>query len=125
MNKQLIVGVMGGGSAKATDADTAYSLGLNLVELSDDTLEQLDEICPPNWSRRNPVDIIGDATASRYDDALKIMMNAKEVDAVVLLLSPKKYNTMIHQTALIIRSQLMSRYIIAKNIFFLNIIGVE
>jgi acetyltransferase len=76
----------GGPGVLATD--TAYSLGLNLVELSDDTLEQLDKICPPNWSRRNPVDIIGDATASRYDDALKIMMDAKEVDAVILLLSP-------------------------------------
>jgi acetyltransferase len=69
-------------------ADTAYNLGLNLVDLSDDTMEQLNEICPPNWSHRNPVDIIGDATAYRYDDALKILMNAKEVDAVILLLSP-------------------------------------
>jgi acetyltransferase len=51
-------------------------------------MEQLNEICPPNWSHRNPVDIIGDATAYRYDDALKILMNAKEVDAVILLLSP-------------------------------------
>ncbi len=69
-------------------ADRAYTLGLNLAVLSDDTLEQLNQICPPNWSHRNPVDIIGDATASRYDEALKILMKAKEVDAVILLLSP-------------------------------------
>jgi acetyltransferase len=69
-------------------ADTAYSLGMKLAQLSDDTIEQLNNICPPNWSHRNPVDIIGDATANRYDDALKILMNAKEIDGIVLLLSP-------------------------------------
>jgi acetyltransferase len=69
-------------------ADTAYSLGLTLTKLEDDTIEQLNKICPPNWSHRNPVDIIGDATAYRYDDALKVLMKAKEVDGVILLLSP-------------------------------------
>jgi acetyltransferase len=69
-------------------ADTAYTLGMKLVQLSDDTIEQLNKICPPNWSHRNPVDIIGDATAYRYDDALKILMRAKEVDAIILLLAP-------------------------------------
>jgi acetyltransferase len=65
-------------------ADTAYSLGLNLVKLEEDTIEKLNAICPPNWSKRNPVDIIGDATASRYDDALKVLMHAPEVDAVIV-----------------------------------------
>ncbi|UCE75301.1 MAG: CoA-binding protein [Methanomassiliicoccales archaeon] len=69
-------------------ADKVYSLGMKLTTLSDETKEQLDRICPPNWSRRNPVDIIGDSTAKRYDDALKILMTAEEVDAVILLLSP-------------------------------------
>jgi acetyltransferase len=69
-------------------ADKVYDLGMNLVELSDDTMEKLNEICPPNWSHRNPVDIIGDSTAQRYDDALKILMDANEIDAVILLLAP-------------------------------------
>jgi acetyltransferase len=69
-------------------ADKAYDLGMSLAELSDDTIEQLNSVCPPNWSHRNPVDIIGDATAARYDDALKILMTAKEIDAVNVLLSP-------------------------------------
>ncbi len=69
-------------------ADKVYDLGMSLVDLSDYTIEQLNEICPPNWSHRNPVDIIGDSTAQRYDDALKILMDAKEVDAIILLLAP-------------------------------------
>jgi acetyltransferase len=69
-------------------ADKLYTLGMKLTELSSETLEELNKICPPNWSHTNPVDIIGDSTAKRYDDALKILMNAEEVDAVILLLSP-------------------------------------
>ena len=69
-------------------ADTAYNLGLKLAELSEETMEQLNRICPPNWSHRNPVDIIGDATAHRYDDALKVLMNDKNIHGVILLLSP-------------------------------------
>jgi acetyltransferase len=69
-------------------ADQVHSLGMKLARLGDKTIEQLNEICPPNWSHRNPVDIIGDSTAQRYDDALKILMNAEEIDAVIVLLSP-------------------------------------
>jgi acetyltransferase len=69
-------------------ADKVFDLNMKLAELSDDTMEYLNEICPPNWSHRNPVDIIGDSTAQRYDDSLKILMEAKEIDAVILLLAP-------------------------------------
>jgi len=69
-------------------ADTAYSLGMKLAELSVNTVEELNKVCPPTWSHRNPVDIIGDATAKRYEESLRILVNAEEVDAVILLLSP-------------------------------------
>jgi acetyl coenzyme A synthetase (ADP forming)-like protein len=69
-------------------ADMAYSLGLNIVKLKDGTIAQLNKVCPPNWSRRNPVDIIGDADQMRYAKSLEIVMNASEVDGVVLLMSP-------------------------------------
>jgi len=69
-------------------SDTAYSLGMKLAELSENTVEELNKVCPPTWSHRNPVDIIGDATAERYEESLRILMNAEEVDAVILLLSP-------------------------------------
>jgi len=69
-------------------SDTAYSLGMKLAELSENTIEKLNVVCPPTWSHRNPVDIIGDATSERYEESLRILMNAEEVDAVILLLSP-------------------------------------
>ena len=69
-------------------SDTAYSRGMKLVELSDATIVALNGVCPSTWSHRNPVDIIGDATAERYEASLEILMNADEVDGVIVLLSP-------------------------------------
>jgi len=69
-------------------SDEAYSLGMNLAVLSKDTVSHLNEVCPPTWSHRNPVDIIGDATAERYERSLRALMEAEEVDGIILLLSP-------------------------------------
>jgi acetyltransferase len=69
-------------------ADTAYSLGMKLTELKEETVQKLNEVCPPNWSRRNPVDIIGDADEVRYTNSLRVVMEAQEVDGVILLLAP-------------------------------------
>jgi acetyltransferase len=69
-------------------ADYAHSLGINLVELREETKKELDMVCPPTWSHRNPIDIIGDADPLRYDKSLEIVMNAPEIDGVILLMAP-------------------------------------
>ena len=38
--------------------------GGSLAKLSDDLIAELDAILPATWSRANPIDIIGDATAT-------------------------------------------------------------
>jgi acetyltransferase len=70
-------------------ADVAYELGLPLAELSKTTIEKLDEICPPSWSKRNPVDILGDAPPDRYERALDILKNAEEVHGILLIMTPQ------------------------------------
>jgi len=37
----------------------------------------------------NPVDIIGDALSARYESALKILIEEKEADAIIVLLTPQ------------------------------------
>jgi acetyltransferase len=69
-------------------ADTAHALGMKLAPLTHNTIERLNKICPPAWSHRNPVDIIGDAPESRYTETLRVLMTAKEIDGIVLLLAP-------------------------------------
>ena len=80
--------VTNGGGAGVLAAD-ALSLGQGrLAELSGATLEMLDDCLPANWSRGNPVDIVGDAPIERYRDALRVLLAAPEVDGVLFMHAP-------------------------------------
>ncbi|GAB4266498.1 MAG: bifunctional acetate--CoA ligase family protein/GNAT family N-acetyltransferase [Deferrisomatales bacterium] len=59
------------------------------AELSAETVAALDAVLPPAWSRGNPVDILGDAPAERYRDAARILLDAREVDGLVIVLAPQ------------------------------------
>ena len=62
--------------------------GATLAVLQVATVNKLNAVLPPNWSHGNPVDIIGDANASRYGDAIKILMDDDGVDALLVLNCP-------------------------------------
>ena len=49
------------------------------------TPAELDAVLPPTWSGANPVDIVGDADASRYAAALEVLLADPENDAVLVL----------------------------------------
>lgn len=76
----------GGPGVMATDA--LIEAGGKLAALSATTVTALDAVLPVNWSRGNPVDIVGDAPAQRYLDALQILAQAPEVDAVLFIHAP-------------------------------------
>jgi acetyltransferase len=57
--------------------------------LSPETLAKLDEFLPPYWSRSNPIDLLGDASAERYLQAVKVAMAAPELSGLVIILSPQ------------------------------------
>ncbi len=59
-----------GGGVGVLAADAAAAHGVPLAELGQPLLQSLDQVLPANWSHGNPVDIIGDAPAQRYVDAL-------------------------------------------------------
>jgi len=84
---RLVILTNGGGpGVLATDA--LVRGGGRLAELGEDTLAALDGVLPANWSRANPVDIIGDADAERYRDAFRILHDDKGYDAVLVMLVP-------------------------------------
>ena len=68
-SEKLIV-LTNGGGAGVMAADEASALGVPLATLDTAMLARLDAVLPANWSRGNPVDIIGDAPADRYVAAL-------------------------------------------------------
>jgi acetyltransferase len=76
----------GGPGVMATDA-LICSQG-KLAALSDATLRKLDEILPSTWSHGDPVDIIGDAPAERYVQAIEVLLQDPQSDAILFIHAP-------------------------------------
>ena len=53
------------------------------------TLQAFDAFLPAFWSRGNPIDILGDASADRFGRSLAICFNAKNIDGVLVILAPQ------------------------------------
>ncbi len=81
--------VTNGGGPGAMAADRAADLEVPLAQLSPATLTALDAALPANWSRGNPVDIIGDASAERYRAAVSACLEDEAVDGVLAILTPQ------------------------------------
>jgi acetyltransferase len=80
--------VTNGGGPGVMAADSAAENGVPLAALSEATLRELDQSLPPQWSRGNPIDIIGDAPAERFAAATAAALADPGVDAVLVLYSP-------------------------------------
>ena len=62
-----------GGGAGVIAADAAAHAGVTLAELDAATRAQLAALLPPDWSHGNPVDILGDAPVTRYQQTLELL----------------------------------------------------
>ena len=90
-----LVVMTNGGGAGVMAADAIGEDGATLTELSEETIAKLDEVLPVNWSRRNPIDIIGDAPTERYAKTLEILADCPEIDATLLIQAPTAINPSI------------------------------
>jgi acetyltransferase len=81
-----IVSNGGGPAVMATDA--LIGSGGELAQLAPATLAALDASLPANWSQANPVDIIGDAPALRYVQAIEHTLADADVGGVLLIHAP-------------------------------------
>lgn len=86
-NRLAIVTNAGGPGVMATDS--LISLGGKLTQLSDETMQKLNDYLPPFWSHGNPIDVLGDATPERFAKATEIVLEDKKVDAVLVILTPQ------------------------------------
>jgi acetyltransferase len=77
----------GGPGVLATDA--AVEAGAKIAKLSQEKLQELNSALPEHWSRSNPVDVLGDASAELYEKALMILDDAKEIDGLLVILTPQ------------------------------------
>jgi len=77
----------GGPGIIATDA--SERIGLSLAGFTNETISALRSSLPPAASVYNPVDVLGDAKADRYQVALDLVMKDPGVDGVLVLLTPQ------------------------------------
>ncbi len=80
--------VTNGGGAGVLAVDRLMEGSGELATLSPETLRKLDRSLPENWSRGNPVDIIGDAPAERYVAALEGVAADRNVDVILVMNCP-------------------------------------
>ncbi|HAZ65035.1 MAG TPA: GNAT family N-acetyltransferase [Armatimonadetes bacterium] len=85
--ERLAILTNGGGPAVCA-VDALVERGGKLAEISDRTLNELNEKLPAVWSHSNPVDIIGDATGQRYVDSIEALKRDDQVDAAIVMLVP-------------------------------------
>jgi len=70
-------------------ADALADFGYEPVSLSAETLQKLDKILPPYWSKRNPIDMLGEAKPELYRQVVEICLNAREINGLLIISAPQ------------------------------------
>ncbi|PJF21320.1 MAG: acetyl CoA synthetase subunit alpha [Phototrophicales bacterium] len=86
-NRLTIVTNAGGPGVLATDA--LILGGGQLAQISDETMQELNEFLPAAWSHNNPIDILGDADPERYARALETAARDPNSDGLLVILTPQ------------------------------------
>jgi acetyltransferase len=86
-NRLTIVTNAGGPGVLATDA--LIGGGGQLTEISDETMQELNNFLPSAWSHNNPIDILGDADPERYAKSLEIAARDTNSDGMLVILTPQ------------------------------------
>ena len=95
-----IVTNAGGPGVMATDAVGDSSL--SLAEFRDETLSELEEFLPDGANIYNPVDIIGDAPAERFERTIDVVLDDPNVGMAIVLACPTatlSFERLAEQTA--------------------------
>ena len=82
--KRLAILTNGGGIGVLA-VDRLVELGGIPAPMTPDTRQNLDTVLPSTWSGANPIDIVGDADASRYAAALEVLLADPGNDAILVL----------------------------------------
>ena len=85
--KVAIITNAGGPGVLTTDACIRY--GLELPGLKPETTEILKKSLPKTANINNPIDVIGDARADRYNIAVSSVLKDDNIDGVFVILTPQ------------------------------------
>ncbi len=82
----LIITNAGGPGTLASDY--AEEFGLKLADITS-VIKELNSFLPSNWSKINPIDLIGDATSERYRKAFNVFLKANFWDEALVIVTPQ------------------------------------
>ncbi|NUN11738.1 CoA-binding protein [Candidatus Micrarchaeota archaeon] len=79
--------ITNGGGAGVLSADYCEKLGLNLAELSVKTIKELDSSgkMHPAYSKRNPLDLVGDALPERFEAAINAVLKQENIHSLIVI----------------------------------------
>lgn len=100
VGKNIAIISNAGGPAVMT-SDFVSQAGLQLVTFDEKTAKKLQEHLPKAASIVNPIDVLGDALADRYGQAIETVLQSQAVDALIVILTPQ-IMTQIEETATVI-----------------------
>lgn len=89
------------GGVGVITTDLIEDSGLQLATLTEETLSRLKKALPEEAALHNPIDIIGDARADRYEEALKRLLAEKNIDQILVLLTPQRTTEVVETAAVI------------------------
>ena len=71
-------------------SDALEIAGLKIPKPDNDTITKLLSILPPAGSSNNPIDLLGDADAQLYKNAMKIILESDTYDSMIVILAPQR-----------------------------------
>ena len=77
------------GGVGVLTSDLCEAAKLDLARPSEKTIETLKAVLPAEAAFGNPIDVIGDAKADRYENALRVMCESGEYKNILVLLTPQ------------------------------------
>ncbi|WP_130099635.1 bifunctional acetate--CoA ligase family protein/GNAT family N-acetyltransferase [Siccibacter turicensis] len=80
--------VSNGAAPAALALDELWRRNGKLATLSEETLAELQAQLPGSVTAGNPLDLLDDATAQRYQQAVGVLLNSQDVDALMVIHSP-------------------------------------
>jgi acetyl coenzyme A synthetase (ADP forming)-like protein len=75
--RAVIITNAGGFGVLASDYAERY--GIELVEFAPGLIQELDAVLPADWSRANPIDMVGDSSADQFARTFNIMIRHQDL----------------------------------------------
>ena len=84
-------------------ADAIERQDLTFAALSEQTIESLSGSLPPAANVENPIDVLGDALADRYEHALSVALDDPAVHTALVLLTPQAMTASVETAEAVVK----------------------